>query len=113
MTTANSNPAEKQGIKEFVASRTFNAPRDLVWKAWTEPERMKEWFGPKGFPIVQAKMDFRPGGTYHYSMRGQDGREMWGKWTFREIAPQERIVLVNSFSDEKGGVARHPMSAEW
>ncbi|MBI3597425.1 MAG: SRPBCC domain-containing protein [Nitrospirae bacterium] len=48
---------------EFVISRTFDAPRDLVWKAFTDPERMKHWWGPKGFTVRVAKMDFRPGGV--------------------------------------------------
>jgi uncharacterized protein YndB with AHSA1/START domain len=53
---------------DFVIAREFDAPRDMVWKAFTEPERMKQWWGPKGFTIVAAKMNLRPGGTYHYGM---------------------------------------------
>jgi len=99
--------------KEFVISRTFDAPRATVFKAFTEPERMKQWWGPKGFTVVSNKMDLRPGGTYHYCLRAPDGKEMWGKFVYREIAPPERIVFVNSFSDAKGGVTRHPMSPSW
>ncbi|MDP2653358.1 MAG: SRPBCC domain-containing protein [Candidatus Omnitrophota bacterium] len=99
--------------KEFVISRTFDAPRDLVWKAFTEPERMKHWWGPKGFTVRVAKMDFHPGGTYHYGLQSPTGQEVWGKFVYREIVKPERIVWVNSFSDEKGGVARHPMSPGW
>ena len=50
---------------DFDISRTFDAPRDLVWKAFTEPERMKQWWGPKGFTVIASNMDLRPGGTYH------------------------------------------------
>jgi uncharacterized protein YndB with AHSA1/START domain len=99
--------------KEFVISRTFDAPRDLVWKAWTERERMMEWFGPKGFSMTKATLDFRPGGVFHYCLKGPDGKEMWGKWVYREIVPPEKIVHVHSFSDEKGGVTVHPMSPTW
>ena len=99
--------------EEFVISRTLDAPRDLVWKAWTERERMREWFGPKGFTMTKATLDFRPGGIFHYCLQGPDGKEMWGKWTFREIVPQTRIVLVSSFSDEKGGITVHPMAPKW
>ena len=101
------------GDREFVISRTFDAPRDLVWKAWTERERLMQWFGPKGFTMPIAKLDFRPGGSLHYCLRSPDGKEMWGKFVYREIVPPERIVLVNSFSDKDGNLTRHPLSASW
>src|SRR5215213_8710895 len=107
-----STQAQTENI-DFVISRTFDAPRDLVWKAFTEPERMKHWWGPKGFTVIASKMDFRPGGTYHYGMRAPDGSQMWGKFVYREISPPERMVLINSFSDEAGGVTRHPMAPTW
>jgi uncharacterized protein YndB with AHSA1/START domain len=100
--------------KEFVISRTFDAPRDLVWKAWTERDRIMQWFGPKGFTMPVAKLDFRPGGSLHYMMRSVDGGvEMWGKSLYREIVPKERIVWVNMFSDAQGGLGRHPLAPEW
>ena len=99
--------------KPFVISREFDAPRIRVWQAWTEVERLKQWFSPKGFTVLAAKMDFRPGGSYHYGMRAPTGQEMWGKWVFREIKAPERLVLVNSFSDAAGGMTRHPMSPTW
>jgi uncharacterized protein YndB with AHSA1/START domain len=98
---------------EFVISRTFHAPRDKVWRAWSEPDRMRQWFSPKGITAKAAKMDFRPGGTYHYCLVTPDGREMWGKAAYREIAAPERLVWINSFSDEHGGVTRHPMAPTW
>ncbi len=105
-------PAETKGA-DFVISREFAAPRALVWKCFTEPERMKEWWGPKGVTIVAAKMDLRPGGTYHCGMRMPDGAVMWGKFVYREIDPPRLLVFVNMFSDETGGVARHPLSPTW
>jgi uncharacterized protein YndB with AHSA1/START domain len=101
------------GTSAFIISRVFDAPRELVWKAFTEPEHMKQWWGPKGFRVQAAKMDFRPGGSYHYCMRSPDGHDMWGKFAYREITPPERIVFINSFSDEAGGATRHPMSPNW
>jgi uncharacterized protein YndB with AHSA1/START domain len=98
---------------EFVMSRVFDAPRDLVWKCFTEPERMKQWWGPKGFKVLAAKMDLRPGGTYHYGMLAPNGQTMWGKFVYREIVPGERMVFINSFSDEKGGITRHPGNENW
>ncbi len=97
----------------FTLSREFAAPRELVWKVWTDPEHLRRWFGPKGFTMPTCAMEFRPGGVFHYGMKSPDGHEMWGKWTFLEIAPPEKLVLINSFSDANGGVTRHPMSATW
>jgi uncharacterized protein YndB with AHSA1/START domain len=99
--------------KDFVISRVFDAPRDLVWKAFTDPENMKHWWGPKGFTVFASKMDFRVGGTYLYGMTAPDGAPMWGKFVYREIAPPERMVFVNSFSDEAGGTTRHPGHRDW
>ena len=99
--------------KEFVISRAFDAPRDKVWKAWTDREQLMQWFGPKGFTMTTAKLDFRPGGTFYYCLRSSDGKETWGKFVYREIIAPERIVLVNSFSDEKGNLTRHPSSPTW
>jgi len=105
--------ASSPATAEFVITRAFDAPRELAWKAFTDPERMRQWWGPKGFSVIASKMDLRPGGTYHYGMRAPDGTPMWGRFVYREIAAPERIVLVNSFSDEAGGVTRHPGNAEW
>ena len=99
--------------KEFVITREFDAPRELVWKAWTERDRLMQWFGPKGFTMVVATLDFRPGGVFHYCLRSAAGQEMWGKFVYREIVPPERIVWVHSFADEKGNVTTHPMSPTW
>jgi uncharacterized protein YndB with AHSA1/START domain len=104
---------EKPSSKEFVITRVFDAPRELVFKAWIEPERFAKWFGPKGVAVKSAKQDLRPGGSLYTCMVTPDGHEMWGKMVYREIAPPEKLVYVNSFSDEKGGLTRHPMSATW
>lgn len=106
-------PAPTSSPSEFVISRTLDAPRDVVFNAFTDPERMKHWWGPKGFTVTASKMDLRPGGTYHYGLRPPDGSTMWGKFVYREIAAPERLVFVNSFSDEKGGVTRHPLHQSW
>jgi uncharacterized protein YndB with AHSA1/START domain len=98
---------------DFVITREFDAPRDLVFKAWTEPERLAQWWGPKGFTMMSTKVDLRPGGIFHYGMRGPDGSEMWGKFVYRQIVPPERMVFIVSFSDENGGVTHHPMAPTW
>ena len=91
----------------------FRSPRDKVWKAWTETERLKQWWGPKGFKVHTCKVDLRPGGVFHYGMTAPDGKDVWGRFTYREIKAPERLVFIVSFSDPKGGVTRHPWSPNW
>jgi uncharacterized protein YndB with AHSA1/START domain len=100
-------------MKPFEITRVFDAPRDRVWKAWTEAERLKHWFGPKGFKTHTCKVDLRPGGVFHYGMKAPDGADVWGKFVYREIQAPKRLVFIVSFSDPKGGVTRHPGSPGW
>jgi uncharacterized protein YndB with AHSA1/START domain len=97
----------------FVISRVFDAPRERVWKSWTEAERLKQWWGPAGFKVHTSKVDLRPGGIFHYGMTAPDGSDMWGKFTYREIQAPKKLVFIVSFSDPQGGVTRHPWSANW
>jgi len=99
--------------KPFVISRVFDAPRERVWKAWTEVEQMKQWWGPKGYTVTHCTVDLRPGGKGHYCLRGPDGSELWGRFVYREIVRPERLVWINSFSDKDGGLSTHPMSPTW
>ncbi len=98
---------------EFKISRTFDAPRDLVWKAFTEPERLMHWWGPAGFTMLSAKVELTPDGVFHYGMKSPDGIVMWGKWTYWEIVPPEKLVTIVSFSDESGGITIHPWNPDW
>jgi uncharacterized protein YndB with AHSA1/START domain len=99
--------------REFSITRMFDAPRELVWQCFTDPAHMKEWWGPKGSTIVASTMDLRIGGTYHGAMRDPEGRVMWAKFVYREIVAPERLVWEHSFSDEAGGLTRHPLSPSW
>ena len=98
---------------EFVFSRAVDAPRDLVFRAWTEPDRLRNWWGPKGFTVTCCEVDLRPGGVFHYGLESSGGNVMWGKWVFREIAAPERLVFVSSFSDEQSGTAPAPFPGDW
>jgi uncharacterized protein YndB with AHSA1/START domain len=99
---------------KLVLARTFDAPRDLVWKAWTEPARLAGWWGPKGFTWSCGTTDLRPGGIFHYGLTATDGKTtMWGRFVYREVVEPARLVFVVSFSDVNGGVTRHPMAADW
>lgn len=99
--------------KHFVISRVVDAPWDLVWNTFTQREHLKHWWGPKGFKVTYCKLDLKPGGRFHYCLAMPDGSDMWGKWVFREIAPPDRLVFLSSFSDAKGGTARHIMKTVW
>jgi uncharacterized protein YndB with AHSA1/START domain len=96
----------------FTISQTFPVSRDTMWAAWTDENRWKFWFGPKGGTITHVKMDLRVGGMTHYCMNYAE-TEMWGKAVYREIEVPNRLVWVNSFSDKDGGTTRHPMSPNW
>ena len=97
----------------FLLSRLLEAPRERVWQAWTDPEHLKHWWGPKGFTVEKLTLDLRPGGLMHYWLRAPDGFALWGRFRFLEIVRPERLVWVNSFSDPEGGVTTHPMSPDW
>ena len=87
---------------QFVISRVFKAPRDLVFKAWSEPQYIARWWGPKGFTAPVIEVDFRVGGTFLFCMRSPDGKDYWNKGEYREIIVPERIVSVMHFSDAQG-----------
>jgi uncharacterized protein YndB with AHSA1/START domain len=110
------NEGDPGAGQEFVVTRVFEAPRDLVFRAWTEPERLKRWWGPRGYTMPFCEIDLCPGGVMHHCMRSPDGRDIWGKGVFREIVVPERIVLTDSFADEEGNVVsptHYGMSPEW
>lgn len=93
---------------EFVFNRTFDASREDVWNAFTQPEHLKHWWGTPGSSVEIAHHELRPGGLFHYCMRFPDGRAMWARFIFREVIPPERLVWLNGFSDEHGGLTRNP-----
>ena len=99
---------EQPSDREFVITRVFDAPRTLVWRAWSECKHLQHWWGPTGWTLPVCKMDFRPGGVWHYCMKGPgpNGAEMesWGRTIYREIVEPERIVSVDTFSDKEGNV---------
>ncbi len=88
----------------LVITRVFDAPRELVFKAWSEPERLMRWWGPKGYTTPVAKIDFRVGGKFLNCMRAPDGKDFWSTGVYEEIVVPERIVCTDSFSDAEGNV---------
>ena len=88
-----------------VIERTFEAPIDLIWQMWTQPEHFKQWYGPKGFTVPVAEMDMRVGGKRLICMASPDGSmKMWTVGEYTEIVPTERLVYTESPADENGNV---------
>lgn len=91
---------------DLVVTRIFNAPRELAWKAWTEPDHFKKWWGPKDFTAPHISIDFRESGKFLYCMRGAgpDGvvKDFWNSGEYLEIVPMKKIVTSMSFADEHG-----------
>jgi uncharacterized protein YndB with AHSA1/START domain/predicted enzyme related to lactoylglutathione lyase len=97
-------------------TRTFDAPLEKVWKAFTDPETVKKWWGPKDFTAPVVKIDFRVGGSSLYCMRSPEGGDIWSTGVYKEIVPMERIVSTDSFADEEGNVvpaSQYGMDGDW
>lgn len=98
---------------EFKITRTFDVPRELMWKAWTESKMFGQWFGPTGFKSMVKTMDLKPGGILHSCLKSPDGAEMWAKFVYREVTPPLRLVWEHSFSNKDAGITRHPGHESW
>jgi uncharacterized protein YndB with AHSA1/START domain len=88
--------------REIVMTRVFNAPRQMIYDAWTKPELLKRWFGPRGWSLVVCEIDLRVGGKWRFVLRGPDGNEMGMGGVYRELAPPERDVHTEKFDDYPG-----------
>lgn len=88
--------------REIVMTRVFDAPREMVFDAFSKPELLKQWFGPRGWSLVVCEVDLRIGGGFRFVLRGPDGREMGMRGVYREIVPPERSVHMESFDDFPG-----------
>jgi uncharacterized protein YndB with AHSA1/START domain len=97
---------------ELLLTRTFDAPRDLVYKAYTEAEHLAHWWAPKGFTVEVHHLDVRPGGIFHYCQRNEQ-MAMWGLFVYHDVSAPERLVFINSFSDPERHIVRSPFSATW
>ena len=89
---------------ELVITRIFDATPELVWRAWTDPEHMKKWWGPKDFTCPFCRIDLKVGGKYLFCMRSKEGQEFWSTGTYIEIIPNKKLVCTDSFSDNKGNI---------
>lgn len=88
--------------REIVITRIFDAPRDLVFKVWTQPEHLKRWFGPRSLTMTVCEVDLRPGGAYRLVLRAADGEEYGFSGVYREIVPPARLVFTDGFEGMPG-----------
>jgi len=89
-------------VNEYTMSRVFDAPVEKLWRAWSDPDTFKMWWGPKGFTSESAVTDFRVGGRYVWNMHSPEGKDFYSAGEFKEIVPMKKIVFTDSFSDENG-----------
>ena len=108
---------QKTGTQnELVIYRVFDIPINKVWKALTEPEEFKKWWGPKGFTCPSSKMEARVGAKYLNCMKGPDGKEYWSTGTVKELIPGKKLMVTDSFSDSQGNIktaAEHGLKGDW
>ncbi|MES2680643.1 MAG: SRPBCC domain-containing protein [Bacteroidota bacterium] len=114
--SVNMETTEKSPVlqKTIEIEKTFHLPLATVWLAWTDPEAFKKWWGPKTFICTFCRIDLREGGKYLNNMKG-NGQEMFGTGVYREILPQKKLVMTDSFSDSEGNIIPPPkeMTGEW
>src|ERR1044071_3437 len=89
---------------DIVIRRVFSLPVSKVWKALTEPEYFKKWWGPEGFTCPYSQMEAKKGGKYLNCMRSPDGQDSWSTGVVNEFIPEKKLVVTDSFSDDKGNV---------
>ena len=99
---ARSNAAVEAAERELVITRIFDAPRELVFRAWTEPRHLVHWYGPRGFTVPSCTLDLQPGGAWRSCMLSPEGREYWVRGVFREIVEPERLVFTYAHENEDG-----------
>ncbi len=98
--------AAETADREIVMERLFDAPREMVFKAWTDPQQIQQWWGPNGFTTTISEMDVRPGGVWRFVMHGPDGTDYQNKVVYQEIAEPERLVFLHGGGDDEGDEGR-------
>ena len=88
--------------RDIIIERTFNLPVNLVWKAWTDAESLKKWWGPKGYTCTYSAIDLKPGGKYLHCMKSSLGEKFWSTGYYDEIKPYRSLAFTDSFSDNQG-----------
>src|ERR1700726_2003267 len=99
---ATTSASKESGERELTITRVFDAPRELVFKAWADPERHAQWLGLKGFTTISVQLDGRVGGSYRFGMRAPDGSAHWLCGVHREIVETERLAFTSYWEDANG-----------
>lgn len=116
MEAKTNNTAEQGRHRTVSITRTFDIPLDTIWKAWTEPEYFKKWWGPNAYTCTYCKLDLKVGGKSLVNMRSDKGEETWSTLTYIEIIPGRRIIYEDNFSDSEGNAVQpsyYKMPGEW
>jgi uncharacterized protein YndB with AHSA1/START domain len=100
--SAGAEPADRV----LVITRVLDAPRSLVFKAWTDRDHLAHWFGPRNFELTFCKMDLRPGGSYRFGMHSAEGTDHWLQGTYQEIVEPEKLVCTYAWADANGNATR-------
>lgn len=110
---ATSSTAKREPLKIV---RDFQAPVDRIWKAWTDAEEMKKWWGPENFTTPVASIDLKEGGKYLYCMRSPEGKDFWVTGVYREIVPNRKLVFTDNFANADGNIvppSEYGMTGDW
>ncbi|HVW66872.1 MAG TPA: SRPBCC domain-containing protein [Candidatus Peribacteraceae bacterium] len=101
--------------KEVLITRTFDAPIEKVWKAWTDAQSFQKWWGPKGSAVTIMRFDLKPDGMCLYNMAAAPGQPqlLWAKFVYKEVDAPNKLVFINAFSDENGGTTGNPWIPVW
>jgi uncharacterized protein YndB with AHSA1/START domain len=116
MQTKSKTTHDTQIPNEIEICRVFKLPVNKVWKALTEPEYFKKWYGPEGFTCPYSSMEAKKGGKYLNCMKSPDGKEFWSTGVVKEFVPEKKLVLTDSFSDNKGNVisaSEYGLPGDW
>lgn len=89
-----------EAARSIVTTRVYDAPRELVFAAWSDPDRIAQWWGPNGFTTTTSEFDMRPGGVWRFVMHGPDGRDYQNRVTYEEIVRPERLVYRHGGGEE-------------
>lgn len=90
--------------QDIVLTRVLDVPREVAWRAWTDPALLSRWWGPTGYTAPACTIDLREGGKYHICMRAPDGKDYWSTGFYREVSEPERLVFTDSFADADGNL---------
>ncbi len=100
-------------VPELAIEKTFNAPKEILFKAWGNYDLLQKWWQPPEMTLSILNLEFKPGGKFHYLLESQDGFRIYGLWIFQEIMPPDKLVFSNAYANENGSIIQAPFSNSW